>query len=698
MDHAVRRYVTRVLLVHLGFLLLVAFVVALAAQALYRSAEQQAENAALERIRQPAAAAADGITRHFSGIFNNLDVGVSAAAVPTPTTPALDAALGARLWEQLRPRASDLLITHVAPDGEVRLLHHYRNPLPSPDAPLASEPEAAAVADVLQTALTDRPEAFVKAHETWLRRLAASGSAALSDPMLAGEPGMTRAAMAAAVPVAPANATIQPANATTQPANGTIVRLALVPIEYLNESFVLPGRQPERLALLLLAREAQVFPAEGEGDVARASKLAEQGVWPEELVTFLTARVAGRSLPPGQYGGEVTVGTETFEGVLALVTPVRTLARLGGTATVREAGIIEFETLEAAEPDASSMTGRLWIAALLNRGEVVGPLRETTGIATLWALGVILAVTAILISSSVQLIRGRSRLERLRTEMVDREMREARQIQLRWLPDDEVHAAGHAKVDIAAENVPASHISGDFYNYFDVPDRAGGGPDRFAMVIGDVTGHGMSAAFLMSTTQLLVRTALLRTGDPGRTLTEVNDLLSRQSSGGQFVTLLLALLDPEGNAIHTANAGHFGPLACDGDGRWSELEVEGELVLGIMPETDYPTRRVPLRGAQALLFFTDGAVEVENTSRERFDVRRLGEGLQTEMPGGPESAKEIVAAALRVVRGFAGGVPFGDDVTLLAVHLSPNREDEDSPPTVTVAQSRTATPAEPTPA
>ena len=97
--------------------------------------------------------------------------------------------------------------------------------------------------------------------------------------------------------------------------------------------------------------------------------------------------------------------------------------------------------------------------------------------------------------------------------MLQREVSQAREIQLAWLP-----GAG-SKVrafDIAAANTPASQISGDFYNWFELPDG------RVVVNIGDVTGHGIAAAFLMATTQLLVRTTMLRVGDPGRCLEEVN--------------------------------------------------------------------------------------------------------------------------------------------------------------------------------
>ena len=72
---------------------------------------------------------------------------------------------------------------------------------------------------------------------------------------------------------------------------------------------------------------------------------------------------------------------------------------------------------------------------------------------------------------------------------------------------------------------------------------------RDVVTIGDVTGHGISAAFLMSTTQLMVRTVMMRVGDPGKCLEEVNGHLCVQVFNGQFVTMLICVIDLENDAL-----------------------------------------------------------------------------------------------------------------------------------------------------
>jgi hypothetical protein len=148
-----------------------------------------------------------------------------------------------------------------------------------------------------------------------------------------------------------------------------------------------------------------------------------------------------------------------------------------------------------------------WLYIATATSEVDGVLWKMYWRAIIWAGVAIVGMTALLVSTSIVLIRGRVRMERLRHEMLRKELDQARDIQLAWLPEQGISA--HAQtIDLAAVNVPASHISGDFYNWFDLDDG------RTVVVIGDVTGHGMAAAFLMATTQLLVRTTMPRVGDP----------------------------------------------------------------------------------------------------------------------------------------------------------------------------------------
>jgi serine phosphatase RsbU (regulator of sigma subunit) len=275
--------------------------------------------------------------------------------------------------------------------------------------------------------------------------------------------------------------------------------------------------------------------------------------------------------------------------------------------------------------------------------------------AVFFGVFVIASVTAILVSTSTQLIRARGRLERVKHELLTKELDQARAIQLAWLPKK--HCKLRA-IDVAATNEPASHISGDFYNWFELPDG------RTVVTIGDVTGHGISAAFLMSTTQLMVRTVMMRVGDPGKCMEEVNHHLSVQVFNGQFVTMLILVLDLERGEVLAASAGHAGPLVSDG-GPFEPLPVQAQLVLGVEEKVSFPTQRFPISPSASMLLYTDGAIDVQNAAGDRFSEERLRRSLY----GRFDNADDLLAAAVDAVTTFRAGAELSDDLTFVAIQL-----------------------------
>jgi sigma-B regulation protein RsbU (phosphoserine phosphatase) len=268
-----------------------------------------------------------------------------------------------------------------------------------------------------------------------------------------------------------------------------------------------------------------------------------------------------------------------------------------------------------------------------------------------------LAMTGILVSTAMQMIRARSRFERMQIEILNRELTQARRIQLSWLPKKPI--ATHA-IDLAAVNRPASHVSGDFYNWFELPDG------RVAVTIGDVTGHGMAAAFLMATTQLLVRLSMQRVQDPGQCLTEVNRQLCTHIFTGQFVTMQLCVIDTSARTIELANAGHPAPIVGNGSSH-EPLKIEPHLVLGVDPEIEYSTQTFPLEPGFTVLLYTDGVIEAQAMSGERLQISGLAKSLN----GTGQNAQALAESVTTVVDHFRGGRELEDDLTLVAIRLQP---------------------------
>jgi serine phosphatase RsbU (regulator of sigma subunit) len=303
-----------------------------------------------------------------------------------------------------------------------------------------------------------------------------------------------------------------------------------------------------------------------------------------------------------------------------------------------------------------SVLGQRWFLIISSDlGDVDKLVTPVFKDAMLWAAFVMLAMTGILVSTAIQMIRSRVRMERFRHDVLSRELQQAREIQIAWLPDNEDDPPN---IDLSAINEPASHISGDFYNWFQLCDG------RTCVVIGDVTGHGMAAAFLMATTQLLVRTTMPRVNDPAACLEEVNRQLCVQVFNGQFVTMLILVLDVENGAVEVATAGHPPPLVGEGES-FRALEFEPQLMLGVDRDAQYVTERFKLAKGSSIVLYTDGVPDALNLTGERFRIS----GLARSLYGKYERAHAIVEAVVNAVNNFRGTSELADDLTLVAVQL-----------------------------
>lgn len=268
---------------------------------------------------------------------------------------------------------------------------------------------------------------------------------------------------------------------------------------------------------------------------------------------------------------------------------------------------------------------------------------------------VFVVIAGILASTATGLTRSRMRVERLRHQVLSREIEQARKIQLAWLPK----TLPTGPVDIAAVNLPATLVSGDFYNWFDLPDGT------IAVVIGDVAGHGLAAAFLMSAAQLLTHNAMIRTLDPGRALTEANRQLCTQAFNGQFVTVLVVTIDPARESIRLAAAGHPPPLASVNNGLYKALPVEPHLMLGVEVDATYQTQSFAFPAGAILVLYTDGIIEAPAADGDRFGMPRLIEAVSALSAGA--SAEERASRVISCVDAFRGPGELDDDLTIVVI-------------------------------
>jgi sigma-B regulation protein RsbU (phosphoserine phosphatase) len=198
-------------------------------------------------------------------------------------------------------------------------------------------------------------------------------------------------------------------------------------------------------------------------------------------------------------------------------------------------------------------------------------------------------------------------------------------------------------------NLPAHEISGDFYDFFDLADG------RIAFVIGDISGKGLDAAFLMVRTASLLRWAGKEGITPACWLERVNTELCATMREGRFVCALVGQYDRRDGSVVFASAGFPPALLQDAEG-FREFPADGP-PLGIMPDISYGETRLTL-GADALYFFSDGITDARDSQRNRIGSVGMRELIVRHLDLAPEPR-------LRALIGDLKHLDLVDDTTVL---------------------------------
>lgn len=226
--------------------------------------------------------------------------------------------------------------------------------------------------------------------------------------------------------------------------------------------------------------------------------------------------------------------------------------------------------------------------------------------------------------------------DELARQAVKKDLEQAQQLQQKVLVPE---AIASKQFTVEAEYLPAQTVGGDFFQTMTRPDGT------LLVVIGDVSGKGVSAAMLVAVLVGAIRSTAEQSFDPAEMLAMLNRRLIGRS-GGHFATCLAAEIKPDGT-MRIANAGHIPPYL-----NGEELAAEGSLPLGITIDVEYSVQTVILRAGDRLTFMTDGVVEATNEAKEMFGFERTR-----------EVSREDAAAIARQAQSFGQE----DDITVIGV-------------------------------
>jgi serine phosphatase RsbU (regulator of sigma subunit) len=251
-------------------------------------------------------------------------------------------------------------------------------------------------------------------------------------------------------------------------------------------------------------------------------------------------------------------------------------------------------------------------------------------------------------------------IERLLRETAEKERLEAeiaiaRTIQQKLLPPASASLPG---LEILAHFQPVAEIGGDYYDYLRMPDG------RTALIVGDVSGHGLPTGLLVAMAKAGLST-LVESGLQGSALfARLNELIHRSTDPRNYMTLVLLAYDAQLREGALTNAGHLAPYRLSEEGLES-LSLPS-FPLGLFEGREFPTKSFRFRPGDRLIFITDGFVEATDVRQEPFGFERLEALLR---PRARAGAEEIRESLLQAVEAHTGAKPLEDDRTLLVATL-----------------------------
>lgn len=247
-------------------------------------------------------------------------------------------------------------------------------------------------------------------------------------------------------------------------------------------------------------------------------------------------------------------------------------------------------------------------------------------------------------------------------ERLKRELELAREVQLSFLPPGNPDWPG---LDIASICLPAHEVGGDYYDFFRI-DR-----NRLGLVVGDVSGKGLQAAFYMTLMKGVLQSMISDERGPAAILSRSNQLFRMNAPRGAFMSMVLGIFDMRSNSWTFARAGHNPVLVHRASNDRPEVVKPSGAAIGLATDSMFTNsleeKTLTLAKDDLVLIYTDGVTEAMNERRDLYDERRL-EDVVARAYG--RSAGDVIDAVVEDVHKFCGAAPRHDDMTMVAVRVT----------------------------
>lgn len=245
----------------------------------------------------------------------------------------------------------------------------------------------------------------------------------------------------------------------------------------------------------------------------------------------------------------------------------------------------------------------------------------------------------------------------LEKERIEKDLEFARSVQKSFLPYKPPDIKGYS---FSFKYMPAHMVGGDFFDFIVASNN------KLSLVIGDVSGKGVSAAMFMARVMSDLRYLTLLESEPKIVLEKLNNSFFERRKRGVFVTLLFISLDLDSRSITISNAGHPSPiLARKKSSTVKRLDIGSNPPLGVIPEMTYTQDSQKLHKGDTVILFTDGLYECMNTSGEQFGFERIEKVMISHFKDGGSAIESLYGEAQK----FRKGAPVHDDLAILSLSV-----------------------------
>lgn len=242
----------------------------------------------------------------------------------------------------------------------------------------------------------------------------------------------------------------------------------------------------------------------------------------------------------------------------------------------------------------------------------------------------------------------------LEREKFRREMEIAAEVQKSFLP--EMPSLERDNIKITAVNLSASQVGGDVYDF--IEHNSG----RIGVLIGDVSGKGVSAALYMAKIVSEFRNVAHMSDSPENALQRLNSKLS-SAPRGMFLTCVYLMADPVTGVLSVSVAGHP-PFLKTSKGKAEVVTLPSGPPVGIL-QTEFPLTDIRLKKGERILLLTDGVFDAKNVKGERIGFEKI-----TEFVNANAGEKNLIHMLVEYVNRFSKDMERADDLTLVEIRMS----------------------------